>query len=143
MSKDQFKGLYEEKGFVETAEFSGNSYGTSVAAIDQVKKNGSICVLDLEINGVKSLKQIDPSAKFLFIQPPSLKILEERLRSRGTDPEDVIAKRISYAQEALDYANVKGNYDFILINNDLEESFKILEQFVLSNWVLPSPQTST
>jgi guanylate kinase len=90
----------------------------------------------LEINGVKSIKKIDPLAKFIFIQPPSLTVLEERLRSRGTDSDEVIKKRISYAQEALDFANVNGNYDCIIINNDLDDAFKKLEEYVVANWPL-------
>lgn len=113
-------------------------YGTSIKAIEAVKSNGAVCVLDLEINGVKSIKKIDPSAKFLFIQPPSLNVLEERLRSRGTDAEDVIKKRLSYAQEALDFAKAKGNYDCVIVNNDLDDAFKNLEDYVLANWSLNS-----
>lgn len=89
-----------------------------------------MCVLDLEINGVKSIKKIDQSAKFIFIQPPSLHVLEERLRLRGTDSENVIQKRLSYAQEALDFANGGNNYDCIIVNNDLDDAFKKLEDYV-------------
>ncbi len=128
--------MVERNAFVETAEFSGNCYGTSIAAIDAVKKDGAVCVLDLEINGVKSIKKIDPKAKFLFIQPPSLEVLYERLKRRGTDSDQVIQKRLSYAQEALDFAKIKGNYDCVIVNNDLEDAFKKLEEYVLENWEL-------
>ena len=84
-----FAQLLAERQFVEHATFSRHSYGTSVAALESVAATGKTCVLDIEMEGVKQIKaRPDIDARFLFVKPPSLAVLEQRLRGRGTETEE-------------------------------------------------------
>lgn len=125
-----FKIMLNENKFIETAEFSGNYYGTSYEAIKTVQDTNKICVLDLEVKGVQSIKKTQIKALFVFIQPPSLEILEQRLRNRNTETEESLQKRLASAQEAFDYANTPGSYDIKIINDDQDVAFKELDDFV-------------
>ena len=79
--------------FIETAEFSGNMYGTSAAAVEAVAESGKVCILDIDVQGVRAVKESAlEGVRFVFIKPPSLEVLEERLRARGTETEEAIEK---------------------------------------------------
>ena len=78
-----------EKGWKENRNtFSGNMYGTSKSAVNDVLNSGKICILDIDVQGVKAVKKTDLTPLLVFIKPPSLEVLEERLRSRGTETEE-------------------------------------------------------
>lgn len=113
---------------------TGNKYGTSFVAVESVKQKGQICVLDLEVKGVQSIKKTSMGAKFVFIQPPSMQVLEQRLRGRNTESEDSLAKRLQSAQESLDYAKQSDAYDLVIINDDMDQAYAQLEAFVKSHW---------
>ncbi|KAI8926422.1 guanylate kinase [Entophlyctis helioformis] len=134
ITRDEFEAMVADNKFIEHAEFSGNRYGTSIAAIDSVKQSGKVCVLDLEIRGVQSIKTMNLGAKFVFVQPPSVEELEKRLRSRGTETEESLARRLQTAQEALDYAAQPGTYDTVIVNDDQDLAYAKLEEFVLATW---------
>ncbi|KAJ1929486.1 hypothetical protein IWQ60_001098 [Tieghemiomyces parasiticus] len=116
--------------FIESAEFSGNMYGTSIKAVRDVQKTGKICMLDIDMQGVKSVKKTDLNARFLFIAPPSLEALEQRLRGRGTETEESAQLRLAAANEELAYAAVPGHYDLVIVNDDLDEAYRKLETFI-------------
>ncbi|KAI0867828.1 guanylate kinase [Hypoxylon argillaceum] len=135
VSRDRFQSLIEETAFIEYTEFNGNFYGTSKQTIvDQIAK-GLIILLDIEMEGVKQLKkeqlkagsQINP--RFVFIKPPSYEALETRLRSRGTEDERSIQDRLGRARAELDFAET-GVHDKVIINQDLDDAFQELEEFV-------------
>ena len=88
--------MKSEDEFLETAEFSGNMYGTSKGAVRKVLEEGKICILDIDVQGVKAIKAMGdariPTPSFVFIKPPSMEVLETRLRSRGTETEESLAK---------------------------------------------------
>ena len=111
-------------------------YGTSIKAINDVKNTGKVCVLDLEVNGVKSLKKLDLGAKYIFIQPPSMEALEQRLLKRQTETPDSLKKRLDSAQESMEYAKTEGAYDLVVVNDNIEEAYSQLEKFVVKNWQL-------
>ncbi|XP_060581346.1 guanylate kinase-like isoform X2 [Ruditapes philippinarum] len=122
-----FEKMVADGGFLEHAQFSGNCYGTSKMAVEKVQSSGKICILDVEINGVKNIKATDFKAKYIFVQPPSMEALEKRLRGRGTETEESLKKRLDTVQEALDYAKVPGAYDHIIINDDLDVAYEKLK----------------
>ncbi|KAJ3303939.1 hypothetical protein HDV03_003412 [Kappamyces sp. JEL0829] len=136
VSREEFERLREQGGFIETAEFSGNLYGTSIKAVEKVQSLDKICVLDLEAKGVQSIKQKDLPAKFIFIQPPSIQELEARLTARGTETPESLAKRLASAQEAFDLAAQQGVYDLIVVNDDVDTAYANFEEFVVSTWGL-------
>ena len=85
--RTEMQNLANGNEFIETAEFSGNQYGTSKQAVQDVLQSGKICILDIDVQGVKAVKKTDLDPKYVFIKPPSLHILEQRLRARGTETE--------------------------------------------------------
>ena len=93
--------------FIETAEFSGNMYGTSRAAVEAVADSGKVCILDIDVQGVRAVKESGlEGVRYVFMKPPSLEVLEERLRARGTETEEAIEKvRSDRRIEGLPYEN--------------------------------------
>ncbi|XP_061183844.1 uncharacterized protein LOC133192027 isoform X2 [Saccostrea echinata] len=127
---EEFEKMIDEGSFLEHAQFSGNRYGTSKMAVDMIQKSGRLCVLDVEINGVKNIKQTDLNAQYIFVKPPSLEDLRKRLERRGTETKESLQKRLDTAQEALQYAEQPGSYDHIIVNDDLNTAYEQLKQIV-------------
>ena len=106
-----------------------SQYGTSVAAVESVQQQGKICILDIDVQGVRNVKKSSLDAIYIFIAPPSMEELEKRLRGRGTETEEAVVKRLKNAKEELDYGT-EGNFDRVFTNDDLDATFKALvEQF--------------
>eukprot|EP00984_Skeletonema_dohrnii_P027355 scaffold16874_cov123-Skeletonema_dohrnii-CCMP3373.AAC.7 len=121
---DAIKKEIEAGKFVEYAEVHGNYYGTSVAAVQTVQEQGKICLLDIDIQGAQNVKKSDLDALYIFISPPSMEELEKRLRGRGTEKEDAILRRLGNAQTEMDYGAGEGNFDCVLVNNDLNQTLE-------------------
>ncbi len=114
---DEFKEMVDNDGVLEYAQFCGNYYGTPKAAVLEKLSQGIDVVLEIETQGAMNIKKSYPQAVLIFILPPSVKELERRLKKRGTETDDVIAKRVG---EASGEINKAYNYDFVLINDELE-----------------------
>lgn len=99
-------------------------------AVKDVAEKGRVCVLDIEMEGVKQVKRSDLNARFLFLSPPSLQVLEQRLRGRATDKEEDVLKRLQQAEKEMAYAET-GAHEKIVVNDDLERAYKEVE-----NWIL-------
>lgn len=128
---DGFKQAIEDQKFVEYAQFSGNYYGTTKKAIQDVADQGRICLLDIDMQGVKSIKATPNfNARYLFLAPPSIDELRARLQSRGTETPESIDKRISAASAELAYSET-GAHDKIIVNDDLERAYKEFKEFIL------------
>ncbi|KEP65129.1 UNVERIFIED_CONTAM: guanylate kinase family protein [Hammondia hammondi] len=127
-SREEFEKLKKEGHFVESAEFSGNCYGTSFAAVDNVRRGERICLLEIDMAGVLQIQStpLAQEANFVFIQPPSIEELEARLRGRCTENEEHIAKRLAAAQRELALAK-EIHFDFYLTNDNLEDAWQKLE----------------
>ena len=120
---------------------SHNYYGTTTAAVEDVAKTGRSCILDIEMEvsllmalltqGVMNVKKTLLNARFLFIEPPSMEELAHRLRSRGSDSEEAILKRLEAAEKELEYAKT-GAHDKIIVNDDLDKAYSELEAFVMA-----------
>ncbi|KAK3938147.1 P-loop containing nucleoside triphosphate hydrolase protein [Diplogelasinospora grovesii] len=130
VTKEEFLKLREENGFVESAQFGDNLYGTSKATIEEQSAKGKIVVLDIEMEGVKQIKASGFPARYVFIAPPSEEELERRLRGRGTEKEESIQKRLTQAKVELAFAKTPGVHDKIIVNDDLDKAYKELEEFV-------------
>ncbi|XP_069107652.1 guanylate kinase-like [Argopecten irradians] len=130
VEKEVFAEMIENGDFLEHAQFSANCYGTSKQSVKSIQSTGRICFLDVEINGVKSIKKTDLAARYVFVQPPNMEVLKERLVGRGTESDDSLKRRLDSAQEALDYANEDGAYDHIIVNDDLDEAYSRLKLVV-------------
>ncbi|XP_077346732.1 guanylate kinase isoform X2 [Lithobates pipiens] len=109
--------------FIETAVFSGNMYGTSKAAVQDVQAKNQICILDIDMQGVKSIKKTNLNAIYISIQPPSVETLEKRLRDRKTESEESLQKRLRAAREDIEISKEPGLFDAVILNDDLEEAY--------------------
>ncbi|KAK9462616.1 P-loop containing nucleoside triphosphate hydrolase protein [Lipomyces oligophaga] len=129
VERSTFDKLVEQNAFLEHAEFSGNCYGTSIKSVQDVAEKGKTCILDIDMQGVKSVKNTDLNARFLFLAPPSLEILRSRLVGRGTESEDSVAKRMSQAEKEMEFAKT-GAHDEIIVNDDLDQTYADLKKFI-------------
>jgi guanylate kinase len=109
--------------FLEHAKVHANLYGTRKDAVERVHSNGKVCVLDLDTKGVQQFKSSNFPAKYLFITAPSIEALESRLRSRGTENEESILLRISNAKEEMQYGVEPGQFDTVLVNDSIDETY--------------------
>lgn len=130
-SVETFKKMIDENAFIEWAQFSGNYYGTSIAAVKAVAEQGKQCLLDIDMQGVKLVKKTDLNARFLFIAPPLLDELEIRLKGRGTESPESLAARLNAASAEMQYADT-GAHDKIIINNDLDKAYAEFKEFILA-----------
>ncbi|KAH7098253.1 guanylate kinase [Auriculariales sp. MPI-PUGE-AT-0066] len=140
-TRESFLQLVSEDGFVEHAEFGGNLYGTSVAAIQAVSKQvpARRCILDIDAQGVRLIKkrpELNPV--YLFVAPPSRALLKERLVGRGSESEDSIAKRLAMAEQELEYAAIPGSWDVLIVNDDLDRAYSLFERVALGEEGVPS-----
>jgi guanylate kinase len=87
-------------------------------------------VLDIDMQGVQSVKHTNLKPRYIFIQPPSLEILEKRLRGRGTETEDAVLKRLEASRKELEYAQQPNAYDRIIINDDLTKAYEDLKNAI-------------
>ena len=129
LTVDDFRKKIEEDKFLEWEEvYTGQYYGTLRSEVERLRKVGKHVVFDIDVIGGLRLKQeFSSDALSIFIQPPSLEIMEKRLRERGTDSEEQLLKRLGKAREELSYA---GQFDHVLINDRLEDSFKKAEELI-------------
>ncbi|KAL0346250.1 UNVERIFIED_CONTAM: Guanylate kinase [Sesamum radiatum] len=116
--------------FLEFAAVHGNLYGTSVEAVEVVTDRGKRCILDIDVQGARSVRASSLEAVFIFICPPSFEELEKRLRSRGTETEEQIQKRLRNAKAELEQGNSPGLFDHILVNDDLEKCYENLKKLL-------------
>ncbi|OIO05630.1 MAG: guanylate kinase [Desulfovibrionaceae bacterium CG1_02_65_16] len=105
--------------FAEWAEVHGNFYGTPKAPVEDKLSRGQDMLFDIDVQGALQLKAVFPQALYVFILPPSKEVLERRLRGRGTDSEEAIAKRM---KNALGELNQAGHFDYHIVNDDIEEA---------------------
>ena len=116
--------------FLEFATVFDNYYGTPIFAVDEKRRQGKDVVLEIEVQGALIVKQKRPEAKLVFIIPPSFSDLELRLRSRGTETEETIAKRLEKAREEYQMAD---QYDYIVLNDKVEKAADELRAIILAS----------
>ena len=126
---DAFKALIAKDEFFEWAEVFGNYYGTSKSAIRELLRQGIDVFLDIDWQGARQIKALEPSAKGIFILPPSLEELEQRLNKRGQDSSEVIAKRMAQAHSEMSHAD---EYEYLIINDNFDNALLELERIVLA-----------
>jgi guanylate kinase len=132
-NRDEMLEAIKNGEFIEYTEFSGNIYGTSKQAVKEVQDKGRICILDVEVEGVKNLKKTDLNPRFVFIQPPTMEALEDRLRKRGTECDEAVKKRLDRATVELDYGREPGNFDALVVNDCVEQAYRSLRDFILQD----------
>lgn len=127
VDRETFERKIAEDGFIEYAQYCDNYYGTPADYVNNQLKAGKDVILEIEIQGAMKVKERFPDALLLFVMPPSAEELQRRLVGRGTETEEVIAKRMSRAnEEALGIEQ----YDYIVINDDLARCTKEMHAIV-------------
>jgi len=127
ISREEFERRIAQDEFLEYAEVFGNYYGTHRSVLDQARAQGKDLVLDIDVQGARQLKSRIPDAVSIFILAPSRKILEQRLRDRGEDSDEVIRRRLREAAEEIrNYAL----YDYIVVNREVEIAVDTLASIV-------------
>ena len=128
ISKDEFKNCIEGDKFLEWAEFAGNFYGTKKKFINQCLEEGKNIILEIDTQGALKVKKQMPEAVLIFICPPSLEALENRLRGRHTEDEETIRKRLNVVKEELERAQ---NFDYKIVNDSIDNAVSELENVIL------------
>ena len=127
VSREEFERRIEEGGLIEYASYCGNYYGTPKEYVRKQLEKGRDVILEIEIQGALKVKEQFPTALLLFVMPPSVSELKKRLEGRGTESPEVIKRRLSRAGEEADGIE---NYDFIVINDKLEECVRNLHALI-------------
>jgi guanylate kinase len=127
VSREEFEEMLGRGEFLEHAEVFGNYYGTHRSILDHARSQGKDLVLDIDVQGARQLKNQIQEAVTIFILAPSREILEQRLRARSEDKDEVIERRL---REAAEEIRRYEDYDYVLINQDLCESDKVLSAIV-------------
>ncbi len=122
-----FDRLIRQKAFLEWAEVHGHRYGTPGLAVQKQQAAGRDVLLVIDVQGGLAVKQQDPGAVLVFIQPPSFKVLEKRLQGRGTDSRDTIRQRLRNARWEMSLAP---QYDYQVVNNTLPEAVQQLQAII-------------
>lgn len=117
VSKEEFLQMIEDKALLEHAQYVDNYYGTPAAPIEKMMDEGYDVLLDIEPQGALQVRSCRPDAVLLFLAPPSLKTLEQRLRGRGDTAPELVEKRLNQATWEFTQAE---KYDYIVINDDLD-----------------------
>jgi guanylate kinase len=133
LSEAVFKSMVSAGEFVEHEEvYPGLFYGTLKSEVERIWGNGKIILFDIDVMGGMNLKKLyGDKALSLFIAPPSLETLRERLVKRGTDTPEAIEKRVTKAEKEMLYS---GNFDKILINDDLQTALNEVELIIRENF---------
>ena len=126
-TEEEFQKLIDEDGLLEWATYSGHKYGTPRASVEERMAHGAQVVLEIDVQGAFQVRERIPKAKLVFVEPPSLKVLEERLRGRGTESEEVIRSRMEEAERELACSS---QYDKRLVNDDLDAAVRELVRYV-------------
>jgi guanylate kinase len=137
VSKEEFQALIARDAFFEWAEVFGNYYGTSKELIEQALAKGIDVFLDIDWQGTRQIRELYSATQSIFVLPPSLPILEQRLIGRGQDSTEVIAKRMAQAVSEMSHYP---EYDYLIINDDFEQALQQLHAIVLAGRAKLRPQ---
>ncbi len=127
VTREEFMRMVDAGELLEWAEYSGNCYGTPLASVREHMDAGKQVILEIDVQGAFQIRDKVPEAHLVFIEPPSLEVLEARLRGRGTEDEDAILRRMHAAEVEL---SRKSEYDIQLVNDDLDIAVEELVAYV-------------
>jgi len=116
-TKEEFRRMIEQDELLEWAEYVGNYYGTPRAFVDSMLESGRDVILEIEVQGALQVKEKFPQGTFLFLAPPDLEELENRIVGRGTESEETIRKRMEVARAEIELMD---HYDYVVVNDEIE-----------------------
>lgn len=133
---DRFKEEVAQGAFIEWAVYAGNYYGTTVSALTQVKDKGQIALLDIDLQGVKTLKslpreRVDPF--YIALVPQSIEVLQQRIEKRGDTSPASMRKRLDIAAVELEHTRIPGFFDRVIVSAGLEETYEAFKKAILES----------
>lgn len=129
-SRDEFKRMIENNELVEWNEVHGNFYGTPKSFVEKMLSEGKRVLFDLDVFGKVNFDKVYPEAIGILILPPSLEILEQRLRNRHTDSDEVISLRLHNARKEIEFAKQHGKYEYKIVNDNLDDAVNQLRKIL-------------
>lgn len=129
IEEPEFRRMIQQNDFLEYATVFNHMYGTSRAWVEQTLQQGIDVILEIDWQGAKQIQELIPSCISIFILPPSLEALSERLRLRNQDNPDIIRKRLADAQETISHVYA---YDYVVLNDDFDIALNDLKTIVLA-----------
>ncbi|MBU4618910.1 guanylate kinase [Bacillus sp. GG161] len=128
-TREEFEHMIENKKLLEWAEYVGNYYGTPVDYVEQTLSEGKDVFLEIEVQGALQVREAFPEGLFIFLAPPSLSELQNRIITRGTESEDLIRNRMAAAKEEIEMMDA---YDYVVENDDVELACERIKAIVLA-----------
>ncbi len=130
VTREQFEKLIKENGYLEYAEYCDNYYGTPKKAVEDMLDEGYTVILEIEVQGGLQIMKKHPDVLSIFILPPSMDVLEKRLRSRGTEDEETIQKRLEQAKNEIAF---KDKYRYNVVNAELDKAVEQVLDIIHKN----------
>lgn len=130
INREEFMTMIHKKEFAEWAEIHGELYGTARKRLEEIMNSGVDAILDIDVQGAMQLKEKLSGGVFIFILPPSLEILRERLEQRMVNIKEEIEKRLAVAWEEM---KKHPEYDYVIVNSIFEDAFKELQSIIIAN----------
>jgi guanylate kinase len=128
-SKEEFQQLISESAFLEHAQVFDNFYGTSQRWVESELEAGRDVILEIDWQGAEQVRRLMPEAVSVFIAPPSIEALEQRLQNRGQDSAEIIARRMRDARSEMSHF---GEYDYLIINDDFNNTLEELRAIIIA-----------
>jgi guanylate kinase len=129
VNKDRFHQMISEDAFLEYAEVYGNFYGTPYSGIEKKLEEGYDVILEIDIQGALKVKDRYPEGLFIFILPPSMEELKNRIKKRGSETEESFLKRFKSAFKEINYAS---RYNYAVINDEIDDAVRKLECIIIA-----------
>ena len=130
ISKDEFKKRIDDGLLLEYNVYNDNYYGTPKDKVLEKLEEGVDVILEIEVNGARNIKKIFPDTLLIYIAPPSMEILKERLIGRGTEDLETIEKRLRIAEVEMKQVDF---YDYVIVNDDLDKAISDVKRVILKN----------
>ncbi len=128
-TKEQFAAMIEADQLLEYAEYVGNCYGTPRDFVERTLESGRDIILEIEVQGALKVKEKFPEGIFVFLLPPSMDELKDRIRGRGTEHPDVIDHRMSVAEDEI---SLMRHYDYAVVNDEIDLACKRIESIIIA-----------
>jgi len=126
-TKEQFRDMIARDALLEHAEYVGNYYGTPRDFVERTLDSGKDVILEIEVQGALKVKEKFPEGIFIFLLPPSLDVLKQRITGRGTESDELIQSRMTVAAEEM---NLLQHYDYAVVNDEIEAACYRIESIV-------------
>ena len=127
VDQQRFKEMISQSAFLEWAEVHSNFYGTPKGEVDAMRDRGTDVLLDLDVQGVETIRSLGTDAVFCLILPPSFEVLRERLTTRGKDAVEEVDRRMTIAVKEIARIDL---FDYVIVNDDLDEATRALESII-------------